>query len=220
LNKPDFSQENYLDQILVFDQELREKKSFASIKVYDTFFANYDVFNKNPVGFVHASTQREGSNTKEAYHTHNRDVFITFTNKFDKLIDNLRLPALLDDARLCYPVINVNGESVMVAYQRDFPLPTALDPFSPAELINIVIGVELGLGKSGFFPVNHEDFFQVFHKNPLGPFTDESYRPLNPLCSERFYGVDYDILEVNSGNMVGVPFLKKLPFNSVVSPLH
>mmetsp|Transcript_6635 Transcript_6635/g.7093 ORF Transcript_6635/g.7093 Transcript_6635/m.7093 type:complete len:1060 (-) Transcript_6635:521-3700(-) len=112
LNKPDFSQVDYLIQILAFDDKLRidNLRRFASMKVYDIFFEHYDVFHNNPLGFVQIS------------HTVDGDEYTAYTEvgnpTIKQSVGKASLPTLLTDARRCYPVINVDGNTVMVAYHR------------------------------------------------------------------------------------------------------
>eukprot|EP00751_Fragilariopsis_kerguelensis_P026002 CAMPEP_0170856910 /NCGR_PEP_ID=MMETSP0734-20130129/14917_1 /TAXON_ID=186038 /ORGANISM="Fragilariopsis kerguelensis, Strain L26-C5" /LENGTH=757 /DNA_ID=CAMNT_0011228925 /DNA_START=228 /DNA_END=2501 /DNA_ORIENTATION=- len=104
LNKPDFSQVDYLEQILAFDDELRitNRFRFASMKVYDTFFEHYDLFHNNPLGFVRV--QFGGT------------VTYFRSNGGTTAVDGLRLPALLTDANRYYPFIFADGRSAMVCY--------------------------------------------------------------------------------------------------------
>eukprot|EP00751_Fragilariopsis_kerguelensis_P015969 CAMPEP_0170845776 /NCGR_PEP_ID=MMETSP0734-20130129/7768_1 /TAXON_ID=186038 /ORGANISM="Fragilariopsis kerguelensis, Strain L26-C5" /LENGTH=851 /DNA_ID=CAMNT_0011214627 /DNA_START=247 /DNA_END=2802 /DNA_ORIENTATION=+ len=108
-----FSQVDYLDMIVDFNEKLdqkRDDRSFSSMKVYDTFFDNYDVFHNNPLGFVQIS------------HTVDGDEYTAYTEvgnpTIKQSVGKASLPTLLTDARRCYPVINVDGNTVMVAYHR------------------------------------------------------------------------------------------------------
>eukprot|EP00751_Fragilariopsis_kerguelensis_P042493 CAMPEP_0171014554 /NCGR_PEP_ID=MMETSP0736-20130129/25221_1 /TAXON_ID=186038 /ORGANISM="Fragilariopsis kerguelensis, Strain L26-C5" /LENGTH=770 /DNA_ID=CAMNT_0011448851 /DNA_START=33 /DNA_END=2345 /DNA_ORIENTATION=- len=110
LKKPVFSQMDYLDQILAFDDKLRidNRFRFSSMTVYDTFFEHYDLFHNNPLGFVRVFN--EGTNV----------TYVTggFGNK--RPIDGLRLPALLTHAGRSYPFIFADGRTRMVHYSS-FP---------------------------------------------------------------------------------------------------
>mmetsp|Transcript_29811 Transcript_29811/g.33418 ORF Transcript_29811/g.33418 Transcript_29811/m.33418 type:complete len:710 (+) Transcript_29811:200-2329(+) len=100
-----FSQVDYLDMIVDFNEKLdqkRDDRSFSSMKVYDTFFDNYDVFHNNPLGFVRV--QFGGT------------VTYFRSNGGTTAVDGLRLPALLTDANRYYPFIFADGRSAMVCY--------------------------------------------------------------------------------------------------------
>lgn len=182
LNEPGFSQVDYLDIILDFDDQVRIEKRFvfSSIKVYDTFFDNYDMFHENPLGFVRVS-----------YDDNNRPTYVATgqTNNI-KPIDGRKLPLLLTDALRCYPVINVDGNTVLVYYS-----------------------------KHGHFGMQEFHFLEDYHKDPNDGFAREAYTNLASPHKTYYYGVNYDHLDINGGMMVGVPFLSKLPFDNIVSAL-
>jgi len=180
LNKPDFSQVDYLIQILAFDDKLRidNLRRFASMKVYDIFFEHYDVFHNNPLGFVRVF---DGGTTVTYLHS----------NGGNAAVGSLLLPALLTDATRSYPMIHIDGRTEMVHY-------------SSRQLFVSPLHI------SG-------DFFQQYPKVPNGgTLSLEAYRGFGIT----FYGANYDDLEANGGKMFGVPFLSKLPFDGIVSPLH
>merc|ERR1712238_129813 len=51
-NNSDFSEADYLEKVLLFDERLGEDREFSSLMVYNTFFQYYDLFHDNPLGFV------------------------------------------------------------------------------------------------------------------------------------------------------------------------
>jgi len=111
-----FSQVDYLDMIVDFNEKLdqkRDDRSFSSMKVYDTFFDNYDLFHNNPLGFVQVSHSGNG-----VEYTAVADPITLHHPIALHPVGTHVLPTLLTDARRCYPVINVDGNAVMVAYQR------------------------------------------------------------------------------------------------------
>eukprot|EP00751_Fragilariopsis_kerguelensis_P015676 CAMPEP_0170839634 /NCGR_PEP_ID=MMETSP0734-20130129/4104_1 /TAXON_ID=186038 /ORGANISM="Fragilariopsis kerguelensis, Strain L26-C5" /LENGTH=880 /DNA_ID=CAMNT_0011207299 /DNA_START=141 /DNA_END=2783 /DNA_ORIENTATION=+ len=109
LDQSDFSEVDYFDLILGFEEQLNQNIQFSSMKVYETFFDNYDVFHENPLGFVQVSHML---GDEDEWYTAVANPIIK------KIVGNTRLHTLLTDARRCYPVINVDGNAVMVGYQR------------------------------------------------------------------------------------------------------
>jgi len=201
----DFSEADYLETVLLFDEELRDDRHFTSKKVYNTFFDNYDVFHENPLGFVEASLFKMNE-LQQKYMTRKGPKVMDRQwewHTFEwKPTDGKRLPALLTDARRCYPVINVDGNSVMVYYQ---PCDCEYGTHKPI--------------KREFIAVDYKNWLMAFWKDPNtnNEFARETYDTGTKL---RFYGLNYEHLERNGGKMVGVPFLGKLPFDSVLSPLR
>jgi len=203
LNKPDFSQEHYLDQIVAFDDKLRieNRFTFASMKIYDTFFEHYDVFHNNPLGFVRTRITDAGRLAMDTdrllylYHSQEKGDYI-----MNDEIDGRRLPALLTRAVRSYPVINVDGNARMVFYSG------------------------YKYGDKGFTLTDELDFFGDYHKDPNGGTLGwECYT--NPILVNQtynftYYGVNYDDLDINGGKLFGVPFLNRLPFDEIVLPLH
>mmetsp|Transcript_46661 Transcript_46661/g.52686 ORF Transcript_46661/g.52686 Transcript_46661/m.52686 type:complete len:672 (+) Transcript_46661:75-2090(+) len=177
-NNSDFSEADYLEKVLLFDERLGEDRDFSSQKVYDTFFDYYDVFHNNPLGFVAISKFGDAPFYKSSRSDSN----------YWAPIGNKLLPVLLIDASRVYPVINVDGASAMVDY----------DP------------------RLNRFSVYSDDPIFSYQKDLYNAFAEEAYVKFGKTT---YYGVSYRQLLLNGGKMFGVPFLSKLPFDSIVSPL-
>jgi len=206
LKKPDFSQVDYLDQILAFDDKLRIENRFnfrSSIKVYDTFFDNYDVFHNNPLGFIGVRSANLKLDTLSYWAKDGWPPVDCWLP-----VGGLSIPALLPDARRHYPMINIDGRTVMVIYGA-----------------NKYVGKEEPL--QGRIEINEfllypKDFLRDYHKEPKGGTIGwECYNLNLPDANENtYYGANYNHLDINSGKMFGVPFLSRLPFDNIVLPLH
>jgi len=195
LNAPSFSQVHYLDIIRDFDDQLRSNHSFSSMTVYDTFFDNYDLFHNNPLGFVCVRKSQPNNPkylTKDKY---NREDY--------RPTDGKLLPALLTDAVRGYPVINVDGNTAMVYYGIKELRPGS-NPNQGAKFVSF-----------------HMYFLRDYSKVPNDTFAVEAYTSNGGTWLQYFdwYGVNYEHLDYNKGKMVGVPFLSKLPFDTIVSAL-
>jgi len=190
-NNSDFSEADYLEKVLLFDERLGEDREFSSLMVYNTFFQYYDLFHNNPLGFVVGFDTTRGV----------RSYYNSRSNaNASGPMGNKRLAILLIDANRRYPVINVNGNTTMAAYDAS--------PNRP----RFVAG---GRG-SGAIPIVH------LNKDPNNAFAEEAYWTkiaIDTGVEYYYYGVNYRHLQLNGGKMAGVPFLSKLPYDSIVSPL-
>merc|ERR1712238_220036 len=211
----DFSEADYFEIVLSFDEQLRDVRGFKSIKVYEKFFDNYDVFHENPLGFVDASKSPTSFKymtriISRSPHSSQRGTSFEW-----KPTDGKSLAALLIDARRCYPVINVDGNSVMAYYQPEFTTYY----FGK---IAFQLKPEFKIVSRGDFPTG--DFLKTFRQDPSNEFAQEIFSPTPTVASPnlincRFYGLNYEHLKYTNNKMFGVPFLNKLPFDSVVLPL-